>query len=54
VTAVSWDEDGWDDDEPAPAPTVPAYYCEDPCCRPPTPRPGLLTRLLAAIRPTPK
>lgn len=46
MTAVSWDEDGWDDD-PDPAPAVPAYYCEGPCCQT---RRGLLARLLAALR----
>ena len=53
MTAVGWDETGWDDDEPT-TPAVPAYYCEDDCCRPPVRRPGLLARLLDALRPTPK
>jgi hypothetical protein len=47
MTAVGWSEEGWDADEPGPTPAVPAYYCEGPCC---SPRPGLLTRLLAALR----
>ncbi|MDX3748709.1 hypothetical protein [Streptomyces sp. AK08-02] len=53
MTAVGWDE--WDDDEPAPDPTpaVPAYYCEGPCCWVPPRPPGLLKRLLAALRPAP-
>ncbi|MFM9563271.1 MULTISPECIES: hypothetical protein [Streptomyces] len=46
MTAVGWDEEGWDDDEPAPTPAVPAYYCEGPCCQA---RPSLLRRLLAAL-----
>jgi len=50
VTAVSWDEDGWDEPEPAPASTVPAYYCEDPCCQPAVRKPGILARLLDALR----
>lgn len=52
MTAVSWDEDGWDDPEPAPA--VPDYFCGERCCWTPPRPPGLLKRLLQSLRPTPK
>lgn len=51
MTAVSWDEDGWDDEpEPTPTAVVPDYYCEERCCRTPPRPPGLLKRLLQALR----
>lgn len=50
MTAVGWDETGWDDDEPAVAPVVPDYFCEERCCWTPPRPPGLLTRLLQGLR----
>lgn len=53
MTAVGWDEDGWDEPEEPAAPATPAYRCEGPCCWTPR-RPGLLARIRNAIRPTPE
>lgn len=51
MTAVGWDDDWTGPCCQDPDPAAPTYPCEGPCC---APRPGLLTRLLNAIRPTPK
>lgn len=55
MTAVGWNEDGWDEPQQPPAPDTPAYRCEGPCCwTSPHRPPGLLTRLLTALRLTSK
>lgn len=53
MTAVGWDETGWDDDEPTTpeTPVVPDYFCGGSCCWTPPRPPGLLKRLLAGLRP---
>lgn len=54
MTAVGWDEDGWDEPEQPPAPARPTYRCEGPCCSTWPRKPGLLTRIRTALRLTPK